>query len=62
MESLNQLDQKTINKKMSICIKQFKLILLKSEEDIAIRKSQLRNIHDRERLTLLQNKLKVKST
>ena len=47
---------------MSICIKQFKLILLKSEEDIAIRKSQLRNIHDRERLALLQNKLKVKST
>ena len=61
-ESLNQLDQKMIIEKMSICITQFKLILLRLEEGMVIHKSQVRNIYDRERFTLLQNKLKTKPT
>ena len=58
MESLCQLDQKTITKKMSLCITHFKLKVIELEEEIAIHKDKLRNICDGERFTFLQNKLK----
>ena len=56
-ESLCQLDQKTITKKMSLCITHFKLKVIELE-GIAIHKNKLRHICDGERLTFLQNKFK----
>ena len=56
-ESLSQLDQKTITKKMSICITYFKLKVIELVENIAIRKYKLGSIYDGEQLTFLQNKL-----
>ena len=43
-ESLSQLDQKTITKKMSICITYFKLKVIELVENIAIRKYKLGNM------------------
>ena len=57
-KSLNQLDQKTVTKKMSVCITYFKLKVIELKEDIAIHKDKLRNICDGEQFTFLQEKLK----
>lgn len=49
-ESLGQLVQKTVTKKMSIYIPHLKLKVLKFEEDIATNRDKLRNICHKERL------------
>ena len=56
-ESLCQLDQKTITKKMSIYITHFKLKVMELEEEIVMHENELRNYCDGERLTFCKTYL-----
>ena len=52
-----QLDQKTINEQMSLCITHFKLKVIELEEEISRHKDKLENICDGDQLTFLKNNL-----